>query len=174
MPAEPLTSARFNHTRDNKGLLPLQTAQGPCCRAYTKTPDSACIVGVPCRSFHHARVLVPTLEACCNQLSAAAGQGPFSAAREALLMACCQTVLEVMSCSSYKGRIGGSASEEQVSWPVHRQGGMARMGVRCWTRVDGPIRTVVVAFLVMPPHTVEPPCSRALTVGPVITTMALT
>jgi hypothetical protein len=59
-------------------------------------------------------VLVPTLEACCSQLSAAAGRGPFSPAREALLMACCQTLLEVVSCSSYKGKIGGSASEQQV------------------------------------------------------------
>jgi hypothetical protein len=29
-------------------------------------------------------------------------------------MACCQTLLEVMGCSSYKGKIGGSASEQQV------------------------------------------------------------
>lgn len=74
------------------------------------------------RSFHHAGVLIPTLETCCSQLVAAAGQGPFSAAREALLMTCCQTVLDVMSCSSYKGRVGASGSEEQVRTcdPLHR------------------------------------------------------
>lgn len=66
------------------------------------------------RSFHHAGVLIPTLDACCNQLLAAAGQGPFSAAREALLMTCCRTLLEVMSCSSYKGRVGGGGGEGKV------------------------------------------------------------
>jgi hypothetical protein len=57
---------------------------------------------------------MPTLDACCRQLLGAAGQGPFSSAREALLMICCKTVLEVMTCSSYKGRSGGSSSDEKV------------------------------------------------------------
>jgi hypothetical protein len=66
------------------------------------------------RSFHHAGVLIPTLETCCSQLLAAAGQGPFSPSREALLMTCCRTVLEVMSCGSYMGKGASSGSEERV------------------------------------------------------------
>jgi hypothetical protein len=58
--------------------------------------------------------LIPTLDACCHQLLADAGQGPFSSAREALLMTCCKTLLQVMTCGSYKGRSGGSSTDEKV------------------------------------------------------------
>jgi hypothetical protein len=67
-----------------------------------------------CRSFHHAGVLLPTLEACYNQLLAAAGCGPFPAAREALLTVCCQCIRGVLTCDGYAGRAGsgmGSATE---------------------------------------------------------------
>lgn len=111
---------------------------------YTTLMVEVCL---SCRSFHHAGVLIPTLETCCSQLVAAAGLGPFSAAREALLMTCCQTVLDVMSCSSYQGRVGASGSEERVRtcdphgplqptqpWVVHRVAwsvGVALMD-SCW------------------------------------------
>lgn len=71
-----------------------------------------------CRSFHHAGVLLPTLEACYTQLAASAGQGPFPPARETLLMACCRCMLGVLQCDGYNGRVGGGmgSTAERVSW----------------------------------------------------------
>jgi hypothetical protein len=55
------------------------------------------------------------LEACCSQLAAAAGGGPFGATREALLCACGTALLGVLRCDSYAGKSGGSGGEERVS-----------------------------------------------------------
>jgi hypothetical protein len=85
-----------------------------------------------CRSFHHAGMLMPTLEACCGQLLAAAGAAPFNPAREALLMTCCKTVLEVMASRSYSGKVACVGAPEQV-----RSVGSSRSGRRCCCKQTG-------------------------------------
>eukprot|EP00775_Hariotina_reticulata_P003498 gene3498-3767_t len=71
------------------------------------------------KSFHHAGVLLPTLDLCYNHLLAAAGGAPYPAAREALLMACSQFILGVLRCEGYAGRAssgaGAAPSADQVS-----------------------------------------------------------
>lgn len=72
-------------------------------------------------------------------------------------MNCCKTMLEVLSCSSYKGRIGGSSTEEKVSrapLPVALAASACRAAA---ISSVGPLCPVKTRWLARPNH-VQVPC----------------
>eukprot|EP00879_Flechtneria_rotunda_P025885 GHRR01027540.1.p1 GENE.GHRR01027540.1~~GHRR01027540.1.p1 ORF type:complete len:987 (+),score=414.93 GHRR01027540.1:174-3134(+) len=85
-------------------------------------------------SFHHAGVLLSLLEACYTQLLAAAGQGPWSPAREALLLTCCQAVLAVLRCDSYAGRLSSNTAgaHTQQASTIKRMAGEVSGQLATW------------------------------------------
>lgn len=102
-------------------LFHLLLVQSCSARANSAKHTSA----KPCyRSYHHAGLLLPSLELCYSQLLSSAPE--IKRSREPFLIQCMLFVLGVMRCDGYKGRTGSiltsTKDSEQASVGSSRVG----------------------------------------------------